>query len=82
MDLSEETDIGGLMTVMAAVTRLAQDDSEFRQSWTMSASPDNFESQRTNYSLRDQYSDVTIRVERASTKLQGLLSALGFDVVT
>jgi hypothetical protein len=37
MDLSEETDIGGLMTVMAAVTRLAQDDSEFRQSWTMSA---------------------------------------------
>lgn len=82
MDLSEETDIGGLMTVMAAVTRLAQDDSEFRQSWTRSPSPDNFESQRTNYRLRDQYSDVTIRVERASTKLQGLLSALGFDVVT
>jgi erythronate-4-phosphate dehydrogenase len=78
LDLSAQSDVHGLMTAMQAVSRLAQDDDEFRKSWEKSQTPDNFETQRTQYRLRDQYSALKLEAVNASTELERLLSAAGF----
>ena len=78
LDLSAQSDVHGLMTAMQAVSRLAQDDDEFRNSWEKSQTPDNFETQRTQYRLRDQYSALKLEAVNASTELERLLSAAGF----
>ena len=78
LDLSAQSDVHGLMTAMQAVSRLAQDDDEFRKSWEKSQTPDNFETQRTQYRLRDQYGALKLEAANASTELQRLLSAAGF----
>lgn len=80
LDLSNQSDICGLVEAMKAVSRLIQDDSEFRQAWKKSPTPDNFEMQRTQYRLRDQYSDLTLCTLSASPGLQRLVSAAGFRV--
>jgi len=82
VDLSAQSDVHGLMTAMQAVSRLAQDDDEFRKSWEKSQTPDNFETQRTQYRLRDQYSALTLEAVNASTELERLLSAAGFRLAS
>ena len=82
LDFSAQSDVHGLMTAMQAVSRLAQDDDEFRKSWEKSQTPDNFETQRTQYRLRDQYSALTLEAVNASTELQRLLSAAGFRLAS
>ena len=72
----------GLMAVMKVVSRLTQDDSEFRESWKKSPTPDNFEMQRTQYRLRDQYSALTLEAVGASNEIQRLLSAAGFRLAS
>jgi erythronate-4-phosphate dehydrogenase len=82
LDLSAQSDVHGLMTAMQAVSRLAQDDDEFRKSWEKSQTPDNFETQRTQYRLRDQYSALKLEAVNASTELERLLSAAGFRLTS
>ena len=82
LDLSDRSDIHGLMEAMKAVSRLAQDDGEFREAWEQSPTPDNFETQRTQYRLRDQYSALTLEAVNASTELQRLLSAASFRLAS
>ena len=82
LDLSDQSDVNGLMAVMQAVSRLAQDDSEFRASWKTSPTPGNFEAQRLEYRLRDQYSAVTLNAVSASTEIQRLLNGAGFRLAS
>ena len=82
VELSNQSDIHGLMDTMKAVSRLAQDDADFREAWNKSQTPDNFETQRTQYRLRDQYSALTLEAVNASTELQRLLSAAGFRLAS
>ena len=82
VDLSRQSDSHGVMDAMKAVSRLAQDDVEFRESWKESPTPDNFETQRTQYRLRDQYSALTLEGMNASIELQRLLSAAGFRLAS
>ena len=82
VDLSRQSDIHGVMDAMKAVSRLAKDDDEFRKAWKESQTPDNFETQRTQYRLRDQYSALTLEAVNASTELQRLLSAAGFRLAS
>ncbi len=82
LDLSDQSDVSGLMAAMQAVSRLAQDDSDFRASWRRSPMPGNFEAQRIQYRLRDQYSTVTLNAVNASTQVQRLLSAAGFRLAS
>jgi len=82
VDLSNQSDIHGLMDTMKAVSRLARDDADFREAWNKSQTPDNFETQRTQYRLRDQYSALTLEAVKASTELQRLLTAAGFRLVS
>ena len=82
VDLSNQSDIHGLMDTMKAVSRLARDDADFRGAWNTSQTPDNFETQRTQYRLRDQYSALTLEAVNASTELQRLLSAAGFRLAS
>ena len=82
LDLSRQSYIRAFMDAMKAVSRLAQDDGEFREVWKKSQTPDDFEAQRTRYRLRDQYSAVTLEVVNASTELQQLLSAAGFRLAS
>ena len=78
VDLSRQSESHGLMDVMKVISRLAQDDDQFRKSWEKSQTPDNFETQRTQYRLRDQYGALTLEAVNASNELQRLLSAAGF----
>ena len=78
VDLSRQSDSHGLMDVMKVISRLAQDDDQFRKSWEKSQTPDNFETQRTQYRLRDQYDALKLEAANASTELQRLLGAAGF----
>ena len=78
VDLSRQSDSHGLMDVMKVISRLAQDDDQFRKSWEKSQTPDNFETQRTQYRLRDQYGALKLEAANTSTELQRLLSAAGF----
>ena len=78
VDLSRQSESHGLMDVMKVISRLAQDDDQFRKSWEKSQTPDNFETQRTQYRLRDQYGALKLEAANASTELQRLLSAAGF----
>ena len=78
VDLSRQSDSHGLMDVMKVISRLTQDDDQFRKSWEKSQTPDNFETQRTQYRLRDQYGALKLEAANASTELQRLLSAAGF----
>ena len=80
VDLSRQSDSHGLMDVMKVISRLAQDDDQFRKSWEKSQTPDNFETQRTQYRLRDQYGALKLEAANASTELQRLLSAAGFGL--
>ena len=82
VDLSGQPDIQGFTDVMKAVSRLAGDDSDFREAWKKSQTPDSFETQRTQYRLRDQYSALTLQAVNASTELQQLLSAGGFRLAS
>ena len=82
LDLSNQPDINGLIAVMKVVSRLTQDDSEFRESWKKSPTPDNFEMQRMQYRLRDQYSALILDAVSASTGLKRLLSAAGFRLTS
>ena len=82
VDLSRQSDSHVLMDVMKVVSRLAQDDDEFRKTWEESQTPDNFETQRTQYRLRDEYSALTLKAVNASTELQRLLSAAGFRLAS
>jgi erythronate-4-phosphate dehydrogenase len=82
VDLSDKSDVYGLMVAMQAVSRLAQDDSEFRASRKTSPTPGNFEAQRVQYRLRDQYSAVTLNTVSASTELQRLFCAAGFRLAS
>ena len=82
VDLSRQSDSDGLMDAMKAVSRLALDDVDFREEWEKSQMPDIFETQRTQYRLRDQYSALTLRAVNASTELQRLLSAAGFGLAS
>ena len=82
VDLSRQSDSDGLMDAMKAVSRLALDDGDFREEWEKSQTPDIFETQRTQYRLRDQYSALTLRAVNASTELQRLLSAAGFGLAS
>jgi erythronate-4-phosphate dehydrogenase len=82
LDLSHESEIHGLMTAMEAASRLAQDDGEFREAWKKSQTAENFEMQRTQYRLRDQYSALTVEAVNTSTELQRLLIAAGFKLAS
>ena len=82
VDLSRQSDVRGLMDAMKAVSRLAQDDVDFREAWKESQTPDNFETQRTQYRLRDQYSASTLQAVNASTELRRLLCAAGFKLAS
>jgi erythronate-4-phosphate dehydrogenase len=82
VDFSRQSDIHGLMDAMKAVSRLAQDDVDFREAWKESQTSDNFETQRTQYRLRDQYSALTLEAVNASTELARLLSAAGFRLAS
>ena len=82
VDLSRQSESHGLMDVMKVISRLAQDDDQFRKSWEKSQTPDNFETQRTQYRLRDQYSALTLEAMNASNELQRLLSAAGFRLAS
>ncbi len=82
LDLSRQSDSRGLIDVMTAVTRLALDDDEFREAWAKSPTPDNFEMQRTQYRLRDQYSALAVETVNTSTELQRLLIAAGFKLAS
>ena len=82
VDLCRQSDVHGLMDAMKAVSRLAQDDVDFREAWKESQTPDNFETQRTQYRLRDQYSASTLQAVNASTELRRLLSAAGFKLAS
>ena len=82
VDLSRQSDVHGVMDAMKAVSRLAQDDVDFREAWKESQTPDNFETQRTQYRLRDQYSALTLEAMNASTELKRLLSAAGFRLAS
>ena len=82
VDLSRQSDVHGLMDAMTAVSRLAQDDVDFREAWKESQTPGNFETQRTQYRLRDQYSASTLQAVNASTELRRLLSAAGFKLAS
>lgn len=82
VEVPADSDIGGLMKVMEAVSRVAQDDSDFRRAWSKSPTPDNFEAQRTNYRLRSQYSDLIISANSTSSELHRLLGAAGFGGVS
>ena len=82
VDLSRQPDIQGFMDVMKAVSRLAGDDRDFREAWKKSQTPDNFETQRTQYRLRDQYSALTLEAVNASTTLERLLTAAGFRLAS
>ena len=81
-DFSRQSDIHGLMDAMKAVSRLAQDDVDFREAWKESQTSDNFETQRTQYRLRDQYSSLALEAVNASTELERLLSAAGFRLAS
>jgi hypothetical protein len=82
VEVPADSDIGGLMKVMEAVSRVAQDDSDFRRAWSKSPTPDNFEAQRTSYRLRSQYSDLIIRANSTSSELHRLVGAAGFGGVS
>ena len=82
VDLSRQSDRHGVMDAMKAVSRLARDDVDFREAWKESPTPGNFETQRTQYRLRDQYSALTLEAVNASTELEQLLSAAGFSLVS
>ena len=82
VDFARQSDSHGLMDAMKAVSRLAQDDVDFREAWKESQTPDNFETQRTQYRLRDQYSALTLEAVNASTELERLLSAAGFRLAS
>ena len=82
VDLSRQSDSHGVMDAMKAVSRLARDDVDFREAWKESPTPGNFETQRTQYRLRDQYSALTLEAMNASTELQRLLSAAGFRLAS
>jgi erythronate-4-phosphate dehydrogenase len=82
VDFARQSDIHGLMDAMKAVSRLAQDDVDFREAWKESQTRDNFETQRTQYRLRDQYSALTLEAVNASTELEQLLSAAGFRLAS
>ena len=82
VDLSRQSDIHDVMDAMKAVSRLAKDDVDFREAWKESQTPVNFETQRTQYRLRDQYSALTLEAVNASTKLARLLTAAGFRLVS
>ena len=82
VDLSRQSDIHDVMDAMKAVSRLAKDDVDFREAWKESQTPVNFETQRTQYRLRDQYSALTLEAVNASTKLERLLTAAGFRLAS
>ena len=82
VDLSRQSDVRGLMDAMKAVSRLAQDDVDFREAWKESQTPGNFETQRMQYRLRDQYSASTLQAVNASTELRRLLCAAGFKLAS
>lgn len=82
VDLSRQSDIHGVMDAMKAVSRLATDDVDFREAWKESQTPGTFETQRTQYRLRDQYSALTLEAVNASTKLERLLRAAGFRLAS
>ena len=82
IDLSRQSDIHDVMDAMKAVSRLAKDDVDFREAWKESQTPVNFETQRTQYRLRDQYSALTLEAVNASTKLERLLTAAGFRLAS
>ena len=77
LDLSHQSGVQGLTAAMKLVSRLAEDDLEFRKSWKKSPTLDNFEAQRTQYRLRDQYSALTLNAVSASSEVKRLLSAAG-----
>ena len=82
VDLSRQSDIHDVMAAMKAVSRLAKDDVDFREAWKESQTPVNFETQRTQYRLRDQYSALTLEGMNASIELQRLLTAAGFKLAS
>ena len=82
LDLAHQSEIHGLIAAMELVSRLATDDREFRASWKTSPTPDNFEMQRTQYRLRDEYSALILETVNASNELQRLLSAGGFRLAS
>ena len=82
VNLSRQSEIHDFMDVMNAVSRLAQDDGDFREALKKSQTPDNFETQRTQYRLRNQYSALTLETVNASAELQRLLSAAGFRLAS
>ena len=82
VDLSRQSDSHGVMDAMKAVSRLARDDVDFREAWKESPTPGNFETQRTQYRLRDQYSALTLEGMNASIELQRLLTAAGFKLAS
>ena len=82
IDLSRQSDIHDVMDAMKAVSRLAKDDVDFREAWKESQTPVNFETQRTQYRLRDQYSALTLEAVNASSNLERLLTAAGFRLAS
>ena len=82
VDRSRQSDSHGVMDAMKAVSRLARDDVDFREAWKESPTPGNFETQRTQYRLRDQYSALTLEGMNASIELQRLLTAAGFKLAS
>ena len=80
VDLSRQSESHGLMDVIKVISRLAKDDVDFREAWKESQTPVNFETQRTQYRLRDQYSALTLQAVNASTELERLLSAASFKL--
>ena len=82
VDRSRQSDSHGVMDAMKAVSRLARDDVDFREAWKESPTPGNFETQRTQYRLRDQHSALTLEGMNASIELQRLLTAAGFKLAS
>jgi erythronate-4-phosphate dehydrogenase len=82
VDLTRQSHSYGLMDVMKAVSRLAKDDVDFREAWKESQTPDSFETQRTQYRLREQYSALSLEAVNASIELERLLSAAGFRLAS
>ena len=80
------TDIGDDLQILSAllrdIGRIEQDDRDFRLAWAKEQSPDVFETQRRQYTMRQQLQGSAVSLEHgATTRFAGWMKSLGVTVL-
>ncbi len=79
---AEGDDLQTLSALLCHVGRIEQDDRDFRLAWANDQSPEVFETQRRQYTMRRQLEGSAVYSERGVTpRLAGWMKSLGVTVI-